>query len=355
VLLSVNSRATIPAIIARTSAPAMVIAVRLSMVPPASGYGTTTTRPVEPENSPRGLPKHAPRPGRVKWGHGAGEGTLTKPVFRPFFIALTVGAAVVMAACTTGGPNPPTTSTVGGPPGSAAVNAAVRDYFLNVLGPGDWARMAEESTGNLVTLAGWLQRQNIVPSESSRGKVVIQQQRVTSISGNEAKVALVASRTAEDYQVDYTGTVTLNRISNGWKVADYFMDGQSVAASVFPNVSGGATKSGVAIRPVGVQLLPGQVNVWAEITNHTLSQLSWNQPMVVIDSQGRQLGQGSLYVSSPDDNEPFIMTGNVSAFGDFAIGNATLTLSMRSFTLVTGATSQGSKWPVDLRVPVRLG
>lgn len=278
-------------------------------------------------------------------------------VLRSPLLALCAGAVLVLAACTIGGPNPPTTtsSAVEGPPGSAAVAAAVRNYFANVIGPGDWARMAQDSTGNLVILAGWLQRQDIVESESSRGVVVIQRERVTSMSGNEAEVALVANRTTEGYKVDYAGKVTLIRTSSGWKVSDYFQDGQSVADSVFPNVSGGATKNGITITPVGVQLLPGLVNVWAEILNKTPSQLSWNQPIVVIDSQGQQLGHGSLYVSSLETDGPFIMTGKVSAFGDFSVGNATLPLSTKTLTLVAGATPQGSNKPVDFRVPVRLG
>jgi hypothetical protein len=282
---------------------------------------------------------------------------LTRLGFRSPRLAFAIGAALVLAACTIGGPNPRTTpsSTAGGPPGSSTVSAAVRDYFVNVIGPGDWSRMGEESTGNLVTLAGWLQRQDIVEAESFRGAVVIQQDRVTSVSGNRAEVALAASRTAEGYRIDYTGTVTLTKTSGGWKVSDYYMNGQSVADSVFPNVSGGATKSGITIKPIGVQLLPGQVNVWVEIVNDTPSQLSWDQPIVVIDSQGRQLGLGSLYVSSLEDSSPFIMTGNASAFGDFAVGNATLPLSTETFTLVAGATPQGSNVPVDLRVQVRLG
>jgi hypothetical protein len=276
---------------------------------------------------------------------------------RSLFPALGVGAALVLVACTTGGPNPRTTasSTAGGPPGSAPVGAAVRDYFTDAIGPGDWSRMAEESTGKLLVLAGWLQRQDIVESESSRGVVVIQRNRVTSVSGNQAKVALVASRAVEGYLIDYTGTVTLTKTTGGWKVSDYHQDGRSVADSVFPKVSGSATKSGITIRPIGVQLLPGRVNVWAEIVNNTPSQLSWDQPIVVIDSQGRQLGHGSLYVSSLDVESPFVMTGNVSAFGDFAVGNATLPLSTETFTLVAGATPQGSNVPVDLRVQVRLG
>ncbi len=282
---------------------------------------------------------------------------LRKLAFRSLLLALAIGAALALAACTTGGPNPRTTtsSTAGGPPGSAAVRAVVRDYFANAIGPGDWERMAQESTGNLVTLAGWLERQDIAQAESSRGVVVIQENRVTSMSGNEAQVALVASRTTGGYRIDYTGTVTLTKTSGGWKVSDYYQDGESVADSVFPNVSGGATKSGITIKPVGVQLLPGQVNVWVEILNKTPSRLSWDQPIVVVDSQGRQLGLGSLYVSSLEDISPFIMTGNVAAFGDFVVGNATLPLTTRTFTLVAGATPEGSNTPVDLRVTVRIG
>jgi hypothetical protein len=231
----------------------------------------------------------------------------------------------------------------------------VRDYFTNVIGPGDWDRMAAASSGNLVTLAGWLQRQDIVESESARGSVVIQQNSVTSLSGNEAKVALVASRTTGGYTFDYTGPVTLTKTSSGWKVADYFQNGQSVADSVFPNVSGGATKDGITITPVGVQLLPGQVNVWADIRNGTASQLSWDQPIVLVDSQGRQLGHGSLFVSTLDSGEPFIMTDKVSVYGNFAVGNATLPLSTKAFMLVAGATPRGTDEPVDLRVPVQLG
>jgi hypothetical protein len=285
------------------------------------------------------------------------RGPANRLTFRSCLPGFAVVAALTMAACTIGGPNPRTSasSAAGGPPGSAAVRAAVRDYFANVIGPGDWERMAQLSTGNLVTLAGWLRRQDIVESESLRGVVVIQQNRVTSISGNGAKVALVASRTTGGYQISYTGTVTLARTSGAWKISDYYQNGVSVADSVFANVSGGATKSGITIKPVGVQLLPGQVNVWAEIFNKTPSQLSWDQPIVVIDSQGRQLGHGSLYVSSLESTGPFIMTGNVSAYGDFAVGNATLPLSTKSFTLVAGATPQGSKTAVDLRIAIRLG
>lgn len=272
-------------------------------------------------------------------------------------LAVGIAATFALAACTIGGPNRSTTPSraAGEPPGSGAVTAAVRHFFLNVIGPGDWTRMAQDSTGNLSILAGWLQHQEIVESESSRGAIVIQQERVTSISATEAKVALVASRTSAGFRFDYTGPVTLTKTSSGWKVSDYFMNGQSMAESVFPKVSGAATTSGITIRPVGVQLLPGVVNVWAEIANKTPSQLSWNQPIVVVDSQGRQHGHGALYVSSLDDTSPFIMTGNVTAFGDFAIGNVTLPVSTKTFTLVAGATPRGSNQPVDLRVPIRLG
>ncbi|MGZ4136055.1 MAG: hypothetical protein ACXVPX_00625 [Actinomycetota bacterium] len=291
---------------------------------------------------------------------GSAEGRSIRLGPRPLRLALGVASLLVLTACTIGGPNPPvaahtTSGATGGGVGSAAVSAAVRQYFVNVIGPGDWVRMAQESTGNLAVLAGWLQHQGIVGSESSRGAVVIQQERVTSVSANDASVALTASRTTEGYRFDYTGTVTLTKTSSGWKVSDYFMNGQSVANSVFPNVSGGATSGGVTINPVGVQLLPGQVNVWAEIVNKTSSQLAWNQPIVLIDPHGRQRGHGALYVSSLDDSSPFVMTGNVSAFGDFAVGNATLPLSTKTLTLVAGATPQGSNNPVELRVPIRLG
>ncbi len=300
-------------------------------------------------------PSHADPTVVVYRGCDAGH-CVNRHAFRCLLPVFAIGATSVLAACTIGGSNTRvTTSTPAGPPGSAAVMATVHDYFTNVIGPGEWERMAMESTGNLVTLADWLARQDIVESESERGSVLIQQNRVTSISGNQAKVALVASRSTQGYRVDYTGPVTLTRTSGRWKVSDYYQNGQSVAASVFPNVSGGVTSGGITITPVGVQLLSGQLNVWADIVNKTPSQLSWDQPIVVIDSQGRQLGHGSLYVSSFENSSPFVMTGNVSAYGNFAIGNATLPLSTKMFTLVAGATPRGSNKPIDLRVPVNLG
>jgi hypothetical protein len=238
---------------------------------------------------------------------------------------------------------------------AAAVSAVVHDYFVNALGPGDWVRMAHDSTGKLVTLAGWLIRQGIAPTESSRGTMAITEQRVTSISGTNAIVALQASRSTEDYRIDYSGPVSVTNTTGGWKVADYNQNGRSVADSIFPSVTGGGTSQGVSIKPLGVQLLSDQVNVWAEITNRTPNQLTWDQPIVVIDSTNQQRGHGSLFVSSLDSSEGFVMTPRASAFGDFQIGNATLPLSTVAFTLVAGATPQGSGKVVNLRVPVHLG
>jgi hypothetical protein len=269
---------------------------------------------------------------------------------------LVVAIAVLLSACTIGGPGRTTgTATLASNKEGVAVSAVVHDYFVNALGPGDWVRMAHDSTGKLVTLAGWLIRQGIAPSESSRGAMSITSQRVTSISGTSATVALQASRSTEDYRIDYSGPVLLTKTTGGWKVADYNQNGRSVAASIFPSVTGGAASQGVGIKPIGVQLLADQVNVWTEITNRTPDQLTWDQPIVVIDSANQQRGHGSLFVSSLDSSEGFVMTPQASAFGDFQVGNATLPVSTVTFTLVAGATPKGSAKAIDLRVPVKLG
>jgi hypothetical protein len=280
---------------------------------------------------------------------------LIRQKLRASFLATTVLIALTLPACTIGGSGR-TTGVIATTTGeSAAILAVVHDYFVNALGPGDWVRMAHDSTGKLVTLADWLIRQGIVPTESSRGTLSISQLRVTSISGIHATVELQASRSTEDYRINYSGPVSVVKTSGGWKVADYNQNSRSVADSIFPIVTGGATNQGIGIKPVGVQLLSDQVNVWAEITNRTPTQLTWDQPIVVIDAQDQQRGHGSLYVSSLDSTEGFVMTSHASAFGDFQIGNATLPLSTTSFTLVAGATPQGSGKSVDLRVPIKLG
>ncbi len=109
------------------------------------------------------------------------------------------------------------------------------------------------------------------------------------------------------------------------------------------------------MKVVGAQLESHHVDVWVKITNGTSSTLAWDQPIVVVDAAGRQLGHGFLFVSSADTTEPFEMLPHVAAFGDFLIDSVTLPLRTMKFDLVVGATDQSSKAQIRLRVPVTLG
>jgi hypothetical protein len=144
------------------------------------------------------------------------------------------------------------------------------------------------------------------------------------------------------------------KASDGWKVADYQRDGRSAANAIFPSAHGTATRSGLTVNVVGAQLEAGHVDVWVRISNDTASSLSWNQPIVIVDSSGEQRGRGFLFVSSTDTGEPFVMLPHLSAFGDFLIDSVTLPLTTASFRLQVGATDRTPPTRVDLGVPVAL-
>lgn len=236
---------------------------------------------------------------------------------------------------------------------SVAVAAAVNTYFGSALADGDWERLARLSIGPLRVQAGWLASQDI-GSSPTQGSVSIQRSRVISVKGSAALVAFDATRTVEDRITTYGGPVRLVKANGMWRVADYTRNGRSVAASIFPHVTGSARHGGVIVKVVGAQLGAGNTDVWVRIMNTTSARLVWNRPVVIVDRMGRQLGRGALFVSSNNASEGFLMMPQVSVFGDFAVDNATLPTSTKSFTLVVGATNASTHLPVDLSVTVRL-
>ena len=108
------------------------------------------------------------------------------------------------------------------------------------------------------------------------------------------------------------------------------------------------------MKVVGAQLGAGNTDVWVRIVNTTSARLVWNRPVVIVDRTGSQLGRGALFVSSNYASEGFLMMPQVSVFGDFAVDNATLPTSTKSFRLVVGATNTTTHLPVDLSVTVHL-
>jgi hypothetical protein len=213
--------------------------------------------------------------------------------------------------------------------------------------------MARLSTGPLHVQAEWLASQDIA-SSAAQSNLAIQQLQVTSIHGPDALVAFDATRTIEDRLITYGGPVRLVKTSGTWRLADYTRDGRSVAASIFTHVSGSASRGGIVVKVVGVQLEAGHVDVWVRIQNTTSARLVWNRPIVIVDQSGRQLGRGALFVSSSDTSEGFMMMPRVSVFGAFVVDNATLPLSTTAFRLLVGATNGTTHQPVDLGVSVHL-
>lgn len=261
-----------------------------------------------------------------------------------------VGA--LLTSCSGSGSSP---SSPTGTHESNAIAAAATGYFQNGIGAGNWAEVSQLSTGSLKTAADWLIKQGISTSEEERGSFTINSMSISSVGGSSASLNLNATQTGANYAVTYSGPVSMKKESGGWKVADYLRDGRNAAAAIFPNAHGRASSSGVTVNVVGAQLEAGHVDVWVQISNRTASTLSWDQPIVVDDASGRQLGRGFLFVSSGDTGEAFRMLPHLSAFGDFLVDSATLPLTTSHFRLLTGATDQTSHKQIDLSVPVTLG
>lgn len=266
-------------------------------------------------------------------------------------IAATAIVAALVSSCSRGG----STSTPSGSPSDAAsIAATVTDYFANGIGSGDWVKASALSTGSLKTAADWLVTQGISSSEEQRGAFTIHSMSVTSLDSSKATLDIDATQTGANYATTYTGPVSVLKQADGWKVADYLRDGRDAAAAIFPNATGRATRSGVTVQVVGAQLESNHVDVWVKIENATTSALSWDQPIVIVDASGRQLGHGFLFVSSADATEPFEMLPHVSAFGDFLVDSVDLPLTTTSFHLLVGATPASSKTSIKLSVPVTL-
>lgn len=278
----------------------------------------------------------------------------SRPAARPSFAAISTAAillAFVVTSCSRGGS---TSNSPAASPGEVAAVAALTDYFVNGIGGGNWAVASQRSTGSLKTAADWLVTQGISASEEQRGTFAIGSVAVRSIGASTASFSFKATQTGSNYTTTYAGPVSMIKEADGWKVADYLRDGRDAAAAILPNAHGSATRSGVTVSVVGAQLETAHVDVWVQISNHTSSRLSWDQPIVIIDASGRQLGHGVLFVSSGDTSEPFELLPHVSAFGDFLVDSVTLPLSTRTFRLLVGATDTSTHAQIDLSVPVVL-
>ena len=269
----------------------------------------------------------------------------------PLYLLAVGMVALLLASCSGNG------SPVSRPTNQADVRAiatVATSYFLNGIGSGNWAEASRLSTGSIKTAMDWLVRQGISTSEEARGSFAIHSLAIASVTGTTASVSLNATQTGANYVVTYTGPVTLLKTPGGWRVADYLRDGRSAAGAIFPNARGGASRSGIGVRVVGAQLEAGHVDVWVQISNETASSVSWDQPIVLVDTSGEQRGRGFLFVSSSDTREPFVMLPHLSAFGDFLVDSVTLPITTRGVRLVVGATNRATHSHVRLSIPVAL-
>jgi len=229
-------------------------------------------------------------------------------------------ASILAAGCSQGGPGrPPSTgaasaaSTVTTPsgavtqpstaapstePASAAVAAAVREYF-DAFDKADFAALESHSAGELITFARWLR---ILSGESyflgglSPAAATIDSLTVVSIRGRTATVNIRGQldETAFDPKTNdgrlissnIGGPVTLLQRATTWQVADFRRGGRSVRDQIYPIVRGQQTSQGVTVKVVGVDLRPTGTVLVLEMRNTTALNAGAAGP-VIKEASGR--------------------------------------------------------------------
>jgi hypothetical protein len=175
---------------------------------------------------------------------------------------------------------------------AASIEQAVRDYFA-ALGDGDFDRMRELSTGELRSLAGWLETLDSAYQDLGvlrAIKATLEDLELVSVAGDQATVTISGTlnesyfdekrSNTKDLDTDISGTVILTGASP-WRVADFQREGRSVREALHARVRGSKTSNGMAVTIKGVDVRPSGTAVIMSLRNTSGLTAGANAPKLV--------------------------------------------------------------------------
>jgi len=147
---------------------------------------------------------------------------------------------------------------------AAAVEAVVRAY-LEADSQRDYARMASIATGSIKQYWQWYDMELgscTCPVES----LTIDHIRVTSLSGRQAAVDVLATLQAADHTTSIAGPMRLVK-TVGWYIADYRRNGVDFANTIAPRHGGVVSAGHIDVQVIGVDRQGPGEDVWFKVTN----------------------------------------------------------------------------------------
>jgi hypothetical protein len=163
---------------------------------------------------------------------------------------------------------------------AAAIKEAARCYFLGLM---------DSETEPSSYSTGPLEQLNRLSAATTFGTstcdVSIERLEVSRIDGDTAEAALDARQIlviesehgSQKVDAHFTGPLRLRHVDGEWRVADYVMNGDSMADSFFPLEAATNGAQAVAVRPRGLFRNRKTVILYLEVENQTAHavELSW--------------------------------------------------------------------------------